>query len=114
MKQKGLAPILIVLLIALAVGGYLLYQKQTKPVSISQSSPTPIASDETANWKIFNSNLSFSFKYPQNFWITSSETRKKDQLEHGDAPSVPQGTVGFIRVITSIVDSADSVKYPIL
>ena len=37
MNQKGLAPLLIVLLIAAALGGYLIYQKQhqsqTKPVS---------------------------------------------------------------------------------
>lgn len=45
MKQKGLAPILIVLLIALALGGYLIYQKQPKPISISQPSPSPVASD---------------------------------------------------------------------
>lgn len=43
MNQKGLAPIIIVLLIALGIGGYLLYQKQ-KPVLVSQLSPSPIAS----------------------------------------------------------------------
>ncbi len=30
MNQKGFAPILLILLIASAVGGYLLYQKQIK------------------------------------------------------------------------------------
>lgn len=37
-KQKGLAPILIVILIALVIGGYLIYQKQVKPVVISEVS----------------------------------------------------------------------------
>lgn len=77
-KQKGLAPILIVLLIAVGIGGYLLYQKQPKQIfqpqnpAISQSSPTPSLSvtsvkkdDETANWKTYtNSNAGLSFKYP--------------------------------------------------
>lgn len=38
-KQKGLAPILIVILIALTIGGYLIYQKQVKPVSVPQQTP---------------------------------------------------------------------------
>lgn len=40
-KQKGLAPLVIIILIALALGGYLLYQKQFKPAVIPQSSPIP-------------------------------------------------------------------------
>ncbi|MCL5784114.1 MAG: hypothetical protein M1142_02025 [Patescibacteria group bacterium] len=41
-KQKGLAPILIIILIAVAIiGGYLIYQKQFKSISSSQSSPIP-------------------------------------------------------------------------
>lgn len=49
--QKGFAPILIVLLIALGIGGYLIYtnysNNQTKPVSNSKatvSSPYPASS----------------------------------------------------------------------
>lgn len=42
-KQKGLVPILIVLLIALGIGGFLIYQKQNKTVSISQPSPSPVS-----------------------------------------------------------------------
>lgn len=43
MKEKGIAPILIVLLITLGIGGYILYQNQTKITSqpIVQPSPTP-------------------------------------------------------------------------
>lgn len=70
-KQKGLAPILVVLLIVLAVGGYLLYQKQFKPAFTPQSPPSPIASDETANWKTYTNNkYKYSFKYPPS-WISN-------------------------------------------
>lgn len=78
--QKGLAPILIVILIALVVGGYMFIQKQIKPTivpqSITQPSPsaTPTVSDETvcteasrsANWKTCTSSI-YSFKYPSNW-----------------------------------------------
>lgn len=42
-KQKGLAPILIVLLIAVALGGYLIYQKQPKSFvpQTTETSPSP-------------------------------------------------------------------------
>lgn len=39
MSQKGLAPILIILILAALVGGYLVYQNQAKPAP----SPTPDA-----------------------------------------------------------------------
>lgn len=83
-QQKGLAPILIVLLIALTVGGYLLYQQQSKPMpqSVTQSSPTPVtnpvasSSAKTANpdsigtdWKTVNNNYGFSVNYPSNLKI---------------------------------------------
>lgn len=49
MNQKGLAPILIVLLIALALGGYFLYQQQAKPASqptTQTTQPSPSAVNE--------------------------------------------------------------------
>lgn len=70
MSQKGLAPILIVILIAALIGGYLLYQNQNKPTP--QSSPNPVTSNsaETANWKTYtNDRYGFSFKYPQDYTI---------------------------------------------
>lgn len=130
--QKGQAIILVlvgvVVLVAIAAGAYYFGKSQVpkaqpqtqQPTVVSSSSPdaspVPNGTGETvyteqsrsANWKTFNSNLGFSFKYPQSFWITSSETRKKDLIEHGDAPPAPQGTVGFMQIITSMVDSADS------
>ncbi len=80
-SQVGLVPILIIILIALAVGGYLIYQKQFKPTPVSQPLPSPIASPiasssaETdnpdsigANWKTYtNSQFGYSFKYPSDY-----------------------------------------------
>ena len=77
MSQKGLAPILIVLIIAALVGGYLIYQNQPKPTPPSQpttqpsptptTKPVPNGAAETANWKTYkNSNLGLEFKYPPN------------------------------------------------
>ena len=47
MNQKGLSPILIVLILAALVGGYLVYQNQPKPTPSPQPnvqpSPTPDA-----------------------------------------------------------------------
>lgn len=73
-KQKGLAPILIVLFIALGIGGYLIYQKQPKPVSISQPSSNPVTSDETANWKVYTSSqYGFSIKYPATMTLSPNK-----------------------------------------
>lgn len=70
-KQKGVAPILIVLLIAvLGIGGYFVYQNystKTTPTPTPYSTPQPSSSstDETANWKTYeNSKYGFSIKYP--------------------------------------------------
>lgn len=67
MSQKGLAPILIVVLIAvLAVGGYLVYQQQFKPVPVSQPSPSPAASNFVLSEGCANSyrNLQEALKNP--------------------------------------------------
>ncbi|OGE18747.1 hypothetical protein A3J19_03145 [Candidatus Daviesbacteria bacterium RIFCSPLOWO2_02_FULL_41_8] len=81
MKQKGLAPILIVVLMAaLAVGGYLIYSQLPKPIapprSITQPTLSPSSipessnSAETANWKTYtNTKYGFYFNYPQDFSI---------------------------------------------
>lgn len=87
MNQKGFAPILIVILIALAVGGYLLYQKQVKPVVIPQTviQPTsvpvisPVASDsaETANWKTYtNTDGKYLIKYPSDYLLEETDSIK--------------------------------------
>lgn len=85
-SQKGLAPILIVLLIAAAVGGYFIYQNQIKPTlpPITQPTPSQIAApaptdadttvnteaSRSANWKTYtNSKYGFSLKYPAGYVI---------------------------------------------
>lgn len=54
MIQKGLVPILIVLILAFLVGGYLVYQKQPKPTSSPQPTTQPSSSPayETTNKKV--------------------------------------------------------------
>lgn len=77
-RQKGLAPILTIILIAVAIaGGFLIYQKQAKPAVAPQivlPSSAPVStssatnSAETVNWKIYSSDkLDFTFKYPTSY-----------------------------------------------
>lgn len=82
MSQKGFAPILMVLLVALSLAGYLIYQKQTSPRVTSQSPtqstpsptadarPAPTGAGETANWKTYNSLCGFTIKYPEEWKAT--------------------------------------------
>lgn len=82
-NQKGLAPILIIIILAASlVGGYLVYinysnnQNKTIPPLIPQSTPQPLPTptDETTKWKTYtNIDRSYSFKYPSNIWISSEE-----------------------------------------
>lgn len=68
MNQKGQA-FLIILLIAAAIGGYLIYSgKINLNQAISQvSQPSPASTDETTNWKTYTDEVNgFSFKYPTN------------------------------------------------
>lgn len=106
--QKGLAPIVIILLIALAVGGFLIYQKQSK-ISISSSTTniaSPALTDETINWNTYtNTKFNYSVKYPnkvqlitQNpeFGIKQEEMPGISLLLDGGSPSYKEG---FINVI---------------
>lgn len=74
LNQKGLAPILIVILVAAALlGGYLVYQKQPKPTSSAEPSPLSTEApakmeDPTTNWKTYrNEQYKFEFKHPQSW-----------------------------------------------
>lgn len=85
-KQKGLAPVVIVVLIAaLAVGGYLIYKlprtavppptPQTTPMSSPTPNPSPAPADagETTNWKTYtDSQIGYSIKYPQEIILPRS------------------------------------------
>ena len=79
MSQKGFVPILITVLIAVALGGYFIYQNQTKSISsitkqTPKPSPSPViyestSSAETANWKTYtNERHGFEIKYPPD-WL---------------------------------------------
>lgn len=76
MKQKGFAPILIILILAaVLLSGYFIYQKQTKPISSPEPSPLSTEApakveDPTANWETYtNTKYGYSFKYPTNLSI---------------------------------------------
>ena len=81
MNQKGHV-LLVVLLIAVAIGGYLLYtnysnnrSKVTTSVVQQTTQPSPSPSDETANWKTYtNTKYGFSFKYPSNLVVAEQDT----------------------------------------
>lgn len=77
MKNKGFAPIIILVLIALAVAGYFgykNYQEKNKPRLFNDVLPRPTAtSDPTANWKTYSfSKIGFSFKLPSDWSLLSS------------------------------------------
>lgn len=81
-ESKGFAPILIILLIALGIGGYFIYTNysnnryktniQTQETT-SQSTVTPSSSpdsQEIANWKTYSSSgisSGLAFQYPNNW-----------------------------------------------
>jgi len=90
MNQKGLIPILIVLIIAALVGGYLIYQKQTKSTSTPSSqqtiqiSPSPV--DSTANWKTYtNTKYNFQLKYPLDWNVESIPSINSPNNELGES-----------------------------
>ncbi len=81
MSQKGFAPILILIIIAVLIGGYLIYQNsqnqsKTIPLPTPQLTSTPTAtpestnSAETTNWKTYtNTDYGFSFQYPSSLYL---------------------------------------------
>lgn len=104
MYQKGIVPIVIILLIAAVIGGYLIYQKQFKSTpsakyqqtTQSSVSPTSKASvtkpaspnpssaqtsiDQTDNWLIYeDSKYPLSFKYPTDWLVNSKDEQGYDQ-----------------------------------
>jgi hypothetical protein len=72
MKQKGIAPTIILVFIALAIVGYFGYKnywpgQQTIPTPTAVAT-TPATSDPMANWKILNNSAgNFSLKYPDTY-----------------------------------------------
>ena len=94
MNKKGFTPILIVLLIAAVLVGYLIYsgkinlpQKQIIETPKSSTNPAPTGAGETANWKIYQGE-GFTFKYPESWkldsynLITSRPTNKQSSGDY--------------------------------
>lgn len=78
-NQRGYV-LLIVILIAAAIGGYLVYsgkmnlnQYKATPSPTTDASPAPTGTEETANWKTYiNKDYKYTIKYPANWQIGSS------------------------------------------
>lgn len=93
-SQKGLTPILIIIILAALVGGYLIYQNQPKTIpapqptiqpsttSVPSASPAgdsgaPNGAAETTNWKTYiNDSWDISLMYPQNYSLTIPDQRE--------------------------------------
>ena len=98
MKQKGLTPMLIVLLVAAVIGGYLIYQNQSaKPTSpiITVASPAPTGAAETvytedtrsANWKTYtNTRYGYRVKYPSD--VDFTDTKRGEKINSDNIPSL--------------------------
>lgn len=87
MKQKGFAPIIILVLIALAVVGYFGYKnywpKSQTPV-ITSPLPT-VTADPTVNWKAYTNNkYQFEFKYPSDWIDLASKPEDVTFFKSGD------------------------------
>lgn len=128
MEQKGLAPIVIVVLMAvLAVGGYLIYklprtvtplptpQTTPAPSPTPSPSPAPTGTKETADWKIYsNPKLGYSVKYPKSWYLSEHDwgsiIENKKTLEPPDtpvSPETPQDPTYFNIQITTYGKKAD-------
>lgn len=92
MNQKGLSLVLIIVFIAAALGGFVIYQQQgSQPKSIPSPQPTiqaSLISDETAGWKTYQNKM-YSFRYPSS-WSLFDEP--SEQILY-DQPNLkgPQG-----------------------
>lgn len=115
--QKGLSPILTIFLIALGIGGYLIYSGKisTKPEQLfctmdakicpdgtgvgrippkCEFAPCPSGNNETANWKTYTSNkYSFSIKYPANLEANDQSASPPSVLF--EPPATQPGAPGF-------------------
>ena len=95
MNQKGFANIILVVIIvaAIAVGGYFVFVKKSKPIAQqltptppstqtkTPASPTPTPKNETANWAVYsNTKYNYSFRYPTNFTIYAATDQTKEEV----------------------------------
>lgn len=123
-KQKGFAPILIlvgILVIVGIAGGAYYFGKSAAPKpqnpvvsqisqptsvtsSIPANSPVPTSVGEAANWKTYKSdNYGYSFRYPSSFWITSVTTSRQISSDASgatisDSPLAPENTIALFSI----------------
>lgn len=75
MNSKGLAPILIVVIIAAVLGGgFLVYQNQGKlqQTKVEENAPAPVV--DSSSWQTVNYEMcKFSLKYPSDWKVTRKE-----------------------------------------
>ena len=81
--ERGLVPILIVLILAALIGGYLIYQKQTRstPPSITTQTTPSIATTATWETTTFSVN-NFSIRYPMTWTIVPKGTSNESISYH--------------------------------
>lgn len=111
MKQKGFAPIIIIVLITLGIAGYFGY-RQFKPTInkfLSSLSPT---SDPTTNWKTYtNEELGFSIQYPDDLVVKEGYwSRSKTQWDLSFDKRVPDEIQALIREDAGTSQEIDNLK----
>lgn len=101
MPQKGLAPIVIVLLIALGIGGYLYYQNQNKttPAPVQQTTqPTPIPSTSqivfqdklVGEKRIYRYKNQYQISYPKD-WYRLDYQSWEGYTQFSNGKEIPRG-----------------------
>lgn len=119
MNQKGFAPLLIVLFIAAAIGGYLIYfgkinLNKTQTIPSATISPS-LSPEETTHWKTYtNSELAYTIQYPAS-WIQSLDCRGQgsgvcfstldfDSSQGDFIAGTEKGAVLHLRMISGSID----------
>lgn len=101
MKQKGFAPILTILIIAvLGVAGYFVYRNYQKQQTVT---PRPISNPiQTNNWKTYaNSKYGFSISYPPPFFLFSSASTHMSTQEQ--VAEINEGGVTGLQLAIRVV-----------
>lgn len=95
-ESKGLAPLVIIILIALGLGGYLLYQKQFKSTSASKPSPAPTVSDKNVSWKAYViKEIGIEFQLPKE--LADKSDFKQDVIRDQSINTAQKGDTICIR-----------------
>lgn len=113
MKQKGFAPIIIIVLITLGIAGYFGY-RQFKLITgdfADSPSSTPLSTpDTTINWKTYtNTKYSYQLRYPSTWKVQSMNSGEKlvetSAVNFRMVADKTPGESGFSLYITANPDS---------